>query len=358
MNRIPHSGAALGALLLALLVHAAPAGAHGQKPGAGEGRVEPALDPLPEELAGLTVQIHESLAPQIVLENRGEEPVVVLDERGAPFLRIGPGGVEANLASPSFYLTASPSDAVPIPEEVAAAGAAGKTLPPRWKRIARERSWGWFDRRIEVDELDAPHAVVEADRTAEIGRWEIPLAVADERRALRGSFLYRPGARGHLRARIHGERELAPGVRVSMLAGRAGSLFLRSDSAETVTVLGRAGEPFLRFSREGVAGNRRSPTFYEVARLRGAGPHWEPLEAEGGEPEWEPLSPAPRYGWVDPRTLVEVGEAVRAEGERKQVAAWSVPVRIGAGEQARVVEIEGGTWWEPRERNRGKETTR
>ena len=58
----------------------------------------------------------------------------MLAEHGEPFLRIGPDGVEANLASPSWYLTNQPFGAGQLPAErhrptPAAVDAGGEETP-------------------------------------------------------------------------------------------------------------------------------------------------------------------------------------------------------------------------------------
>ena len=55
--------------------------------------VEP---PLPD---GVTVQVVRSVADQVVAANTTATPLEVLDEAGEPFLRIGPAGVEGDVAS-------------------------------------------------------------------------------------------------------------------------------------------------------------------------------------------------------------------------------------------------------------------
>ncbi len=351
MSAAVRSRAAVGVALVlwAFGVPAAPAAAHGQKPEPGQGHVEPVLDALPDELEALRVQVHESLAPQLAVENTGPEMLEVLDERSEPFLRLGPGGAEANLAAVAWYRTASPSDAVPIPQDVLDAAVAGRTLAPRWRRIAAEPAWGWFDRRIETDERRAPAEVVAADRPAEVGRWDVPVRLGGRASALRGRFVYRPKATGSVRLELRGERELAPGARVSLLAGRGGSLFLRSRSERTVTVLGEHGEPFLRFTPAGVEANLHSATFDAALRLRGGSSLAREPRAADAAPRWKRLSPAPRYGWIDPRAAgdpEQISEAARA-GVRAEIRRWAVPVRVGSGDDAALVRVEGATVWQP-----------
>ena len=91
----------LVALTSAILL-LAPAGARGCE---GHAFVRASLDPLPPLLAGMRVEVHHTMAPQLVIENRTARVLEVLDGDGQPFVRIGPTGVEANLAAPSWYAT-------------------------------------------------------------------------------------------------------------------------------------------------------------------------------------------------------------------------------------------------------------
>jgi hypothetical protein len=143
-------------------------------------------------------------------------------------------------------------------------------------------------------------------------------------------------------------------VRISLLPGRTALFFRQSDSQELVTVLGRDGEPFLRLGPAGVEVNLHSATFAEVARLRGGASLALDPRADT-PPRWERLSSVPRYGWVDLRTAYadgEVPDAVAKAGVRAELLRWVVPLRIGTGEDAAVVRVEGVTEWQPFEAKR------
>jgi hypothetical protein len=343
---------------LALLVGAwllgAPAGAHGPDV-PGEGDLEARLDPLAPELAGLRVQVHKTAANQLVIENATAHVLEVLDERGVAFLRVGPGGVQGNLASPAWYRGFTP-DVGRVPPDVLERARSGKAVPARWIRARGEPTWGWFDPRIAEDKKS--HAG-SADAHG-VRRWEVPVRIDGKTSALRGRFVARPVPTGSLRARLRSPSDLAPGVRLSLLPGQAGSFFLESDSAEPVTVFGRDGEPFLRLGPGGVEANLHSATFAEAARLRGGASLALEPRADAA-PRWERVSSAPRYGWVDPRTFYGDGavpEAVVKKGARAELLRWTVPVRIGAGEEAALVRVEGSTLWEPFRVNRGSGRSR
>ena len=327
------------ALLAAVLTLPAAARAHG--PDADDDVVDVRLDPLAPELTGMGVQVHRTAANQLVIENRTERTLELLDERGVVFVRIGPAGVEGNLASPAWYHGFAPEGGR-VPPQVLERAQKGEPLPARWVLARREPSWGWFDARIQTEtdgHAAKPGAVVP-------DRWEIPVRVDGEPSALRGRFVPRPKPTGMLHTRLVSAGELAPGVRLSLLDGPAGTFFLQSESEQIVTVLGRDGEPFLRVGRAGVDANLHSATFAEVARLRGGtGLLLEPRA--DAEPRWQQVSAAPRYAWVDLRTAYADGEVpddVVKKGVRAELVRWTVPVRIG---EDALVSVEGVTVWEP-----------
>ena len=90
----------IAALAGAVVLAPAVASAHGPDPGA---ELVVRLDPLAPELAGVRAQVHRTVAYQLVIENTTDRVLEVLDERGVAFIRIGPSGVEGNLAAPAWY---------------------------------------------------------------------------------------------------------------------------------------------------------------------------------------------------------------------------------------------------------------
>lgn len=113
------------AAALAALGAAAPVAlAHGERDPA----VRAVVDAAP---AGLTARVAPGVAQRLELVNSTREPVEVLGEGGQPFLRIGPGGVEANVAAPAWYASGNP-DAVfrPGPGIGRGSGRGGARSPP------------------------------------------------------------------------------------------------------------------------------------------------------------------------------------------------------------------------------------
>jgi hypothetical protein len=92
------------------------------------------------------------------------ETVVVLDYRGAPYLRLSRSGVDVNQNSAMYYLNQSPAEVAP--------SGLGPSTPPRWSRISGDHATTWHDGR-----LHALASVAITPATAYVGRWSIPVRV-------------------------------------------------------------------------------------------------------------------------------------------------------------------------------------
>ena len=92
------------------------------------------------------------------------ETVVVLDYRGAPYLRFSPSGVAVNRNSAMFYFNQTPAEIPP--------SGLGPATPAKWSRASAGHEYSWHDGR-----LHALAAVAIAPGTAYVGRWSIPVRV-------------------------------------------------------------------------------------------------------------------------------------------------------------------------------------
>jgi hypothetical protein len=306
------AGAGRLVAVLALLCAPSLASGHGTGPAASRA----VLDPLPPALAGIEVQIHETLGTQLVLENRTPRTVEILDENRVAFARVGPAGVEANLAAAAWHRSLGP--AAPVPRLSAGA-------PPRWVTVSAEPAFGWFDPRVAPPRGGDQQAA----------RFEIPLLVDGAPAVLTGRFEH--AAAGRSTVRLTSPAAPAPGVRVTLLPGRAAGLLVENRRPETLLVLGQGGEPFLRIGPEGVHANLRSATWRRSARSSG---HVEPsqtaLRASDamGAPDWQRVASVPRFGWIEPRAVADPREPSRA---------FRVPMQLG--EQR--LELTGVAGFEP-----------
>jgi hypothetical protein len=93
------------------------------------------------------------------------ETVVVIDYRGAPYLRFSRSGVQVNENSSMYYLNQSP-----VPETPPAY--LSRTTPPKWQTVSHRHHDGWHDGR-----LSSLSTVALAPGTSYAGRWSIAIRV-------------------------------------------------------------------------------------------------------------------------------------------------------------------------------------
>ncbi|HEY6396928.1 MAG TPA: hypothetical protein VIX82_05695 [Solirubrobacteraceae bacterium] len=106
------------------------------------------------------------------------EMVLVLDYRGAPYLRFSGSGVDVNQHSAMYYLNQTPVAETP-PSNLS------RTTPPRWQRVSGGYDYGWHDGR-----LHALATVALAPGATYVGRWVIPVVVDGHRSGISGGLWY------------------------------------------------------------------------------------------------------------------------------------------------------------------------
>ena len=102
--------------------------------------------------------------------------VVVLDYRGAPYLRFSPAGVAVNHNSTMYYLNQTPFAQTP-PANLTA------STPPSWHRVSGAHAYEWHDGRL--------HALASVALTPEVsfvGRWKVPVRVDGRLSAIDGGL--------------------------------------------------------------------------------------------------------------------------------------------------------------------------
>jgi hypothetical protein len=131
------------------------------------------------------------------------------------------------------------------------------------------------------------------------------------------------------------------GVLVNVF-GSHNTIQLSNYSNKDVVVLGRAGEPYLQFTRSGVSENARSPTTYlNHSRVVPAGANPD------AKPAWRRVSSGNGYAWHDHR-IVWTGASPPPVVEQEPDAShlifrWSLPA-TAAG---RPFRINGFLGWAP-----------
>lgn len=302
------------------------------------------LDPLPSALDGVVVQIHETLAPQLVVENRTARTLEILDDRGRAFIRIGPDGVEGDHGASAWFLTLSKAQ-VPIP-----ASAQEPDAPARWRTVSHDPTWGWFDPRVHSGVVDDHHAAAPAAALAAAPaaapraprtHFEIPVRMDGQPARLSGRFIAKQVLPGRYEARLAAESRLPDGVSLTVVQGNPPALMLRNTGAQAVTVLGLDDEPYLRIGPDGVDANVVSNTWRQYGRGRvDAG---VVSGAAAGEPQWQRVSSQPLYTWLEPRAEVDLARAPPAGTRRVTASRWHLALRHGD----RRYPVQGRTDWIP-----------
>ena len=109
------------------------------------------------------------------------ETVVVLDYRGAPYLRFSASGVEVNQNSAMYYLNQTPVTETP-PSNLT------RTTPPSWQLVTVGHDYSWHDGR-----LHALATVAVSPGVAYVGRWRIPLLVDGRLSSISGALWHAEG---------------------------------------------------------------------------------------------------------------------------------------------------------------------
>jgi hypothetical protein len=298
------------ALAIVLVAGSGRASAHEVDP-----LVRTVIDEIDPSVQGLHIEVATSVTTQLVVANDTGEVLDVLDADGQPFVRIGPDGVDANLAAPAWYLSNQPFGGSVPP-------GAGPEEPPRWARVSSDRTWGWFDHRLHPTAVSAP-----GDGTTP--SFEVPMRLGGRDLVVRGHLERRTTVQ-RFTAALRAVPDASSGLQVQLLEGRAPGLFVRYLGSGEAVVEGAEGEPFLRLRPTGAEVNVRSPTYVHAAQARGE--DLAPASADpSAPPEWSSVGPSPSYAWLDPRALIA------EPGEEDVTLDWAVPVDV----DGRRVEIGG-----------------
>jgi hypothetical protein len=316
---------------------APPAGAH-----AGDGLSQPIFEAMSPTVGGVTVQVAYSANYQLIVSNTTGQPVTFLADSGEPFLEIGPDGVRGNFASPTFYSSNNPGGRDSFPPEAKP----GADVAPIWKRLSRQKSWGWYDHRLHPTESYVPPEVVRARKVAVLGRWRVPLRYGDQTGELQGRFEFRPVLGSYAMVQ-KSPKEPAPGVTIQVAsASIVPAVVVKNESATPIVVLGSQGEPFARIGPKGGATevNLKSQTWVEIQQALGKDPSDEADAA--AEPKWQQVAPTSSWNWLEFRAAAPKSDpppAVIERGKTVTVKTWSIPYLIGDQRGA----IEGITEWVP-----------
>ena len=113
------------------------------------------------------------------LSVRPRVTALVLDYRGAPYLRFSARGVEVNRNSAMYYSNQVPPEQVPP--------GLGPGTPPSWLMVSSGHGYSWHDGR-----LHALAATALAPGSSYVGSWRIPLRISGRPSAISGGPRYAP----------------------------------------------------------------------------------------------------------------------------------------------------------------------
>lgn len=108
------------------------------------------------------------------------QTVVVLDYRGAPYLRFSRSGIWVNHNSAMYYLNQTPFPQTP-PARL------GPKTPPRWELVSSGHDYNWHDGR-----LHALAAVALSAGQRYVGRWRVPVVVDGRLNSISGGLWHAP----------------------------------------------------------------------------------------------------------------------------------------------------------------------
>lgn len=325
--------AVAGTVLAVALTTAGPAAAHAGDPTL----VTRLYEVSPGLPAGVTAELRTTVADELVVTNPTDTPLVAVDPDGAPFLRISGGGVQGNLASPYLHLSAAPTDIPVEVPEVAQPGA-----PARWVALSDDSTWGWFDPRLSPQYLAVPiGGRQDVSEVEELAEWSIPLRYGDTDVTVEGALVKRP-----VTGRFETTLDTVPaGLSALLGQGYVPSLSLQAGGGRQVVVLGREGEPYVRFGPGGAEVNRDSLTHREDLFTRG-----RLLGTD--EAGWAPL-PSATLTWADVRLRYpseDPPDELAAAQSPVDLARWEIPVLVD-GER---LALAGSIRWVPNGRTIGE----
>ncbi len=294
------------------------------------------IDRVDPALPGVRVAAVRGTASLLQIVNPTQRDLEVIAPRGEPFLRVGPRGTFANLESGFWYQSGNPDGTGGLPPNA-------RRGPPRWQLVSRAPAWSYYEHRLHPAQVRLPRAQRGTRRVLRLLDWTVPLRYGGAPARIEGHIEFRPVLGTVAPALVSSPRPL-PGVSVSVLPGRFPGLLLQSAAKGTVTVRGRAGEPFARIGPAGVDVNLRSPTYADDQRARGELTRVA-VDAHAA-PAWHQVATTPSHAWLDSRVGYapeQPPEAVVARNQTARLSNWSIPIESGT----RRVKIRGTTDWVP-----------
>ena len=129
------------------------------------------------------------------------------------------------------------------------------------------------------------------------------------------------------------------GVTARMLGGDD-RMLLHNDSGKVLMIKGYNGEPYLRFSPDGVYQNDRSPAVY-LNSDRYAQIQLPPQASAKAQPQWEKILPGHAFTWHDHRvhwmSPIAPPAVQKTPEKRHHIFDWTIPAEVNG----KAVKIRG-----------------
>lgn len=130
----------------------------------------------------------------LVVKNQTGKVVLVPGYDNEPYLRFLPSGeVQANASSPATYLNAIRFG---TPENITIPPSALASTKVKWKKVAANSSYKWFDHRIHWMEKNPPPIVKDTSKRTKIFDWKVPAKVGGTPVTFAGALSWVPTASG------------------------------------------------------------------------------------------------------------------------------------------------------------------
>ena len=333
----------LVALGLAVLVAGGPADAHG----GGRTPARPVVTGIEPPTEGVTATAVFAGDWRVSVTSTSALPVTVLDAAGRPFIRLTAGGAEGDYGTPAWHDANMLS---PVMSRRPEGG--GSDTPLDWRFVSRTPTWSWFDPRIRPEPGLVTEEIAAAGAPVRLRDFAVPIAVGEQPARITGYLEFEPTT-GVYRHTLLTVSSPVRGLKVGLVKGvTVPTLTLSNATGETVTIVGRDGEPFARIG-DSVEVNLTSPTWVETGQVLGfvpavvsdpqAPPHWLRI-LDGRSWSWPDLRSRPPDEEVSGETLSREGAVV--------VKRWTVPLLVGS----RSLEVRGVTEFIPMVGRSGRST--
>lgn len=291
------------------------------------------LDSVTPQLpSAVVIQLRVSVAEQIFVSNPTAKELEVMADTGEPFLRVSADGVFANKCSMFWYQSLAPFGS----------NVGLSCRDPMWIQVSRGHDWGWFDHRLHASATGVSPAARSAGKRTVKSKWTVKMRYGEEFVDVTGHIEFNPIV-GSIVPRLTSPTDPAQGIQVVVLAGRVPGMFVSNTSPSAITVLGAAGEQFLRLGPAGAEVNQHSPTWVDNVMVQAVQP---PNADASTQPVWIKVADVPRFGWIDYRLSyadARPPDDVISRGQTTKLVGWSIPVDTASGPLA----FEGVTEWVP-----------